>query len=271
MKSLVLYFNELSAPPGGMPPELEADWKTWTLELFACLQQVSRHQPDVTMALPTGHWHELCGAKPLSAWVREWLGRTEYQRLLPRLRNVCPMDSLDTDVYFNNQKAVGLSFSHLVGSWAFSFPVANSDWLSSSITASACRLEGEDIAEQACEIQHVANCAHATRWQQNLVDWGRGLTEGNTIGELANYPIQMYPLDHGYPHVHLVDPQRLTPTGRPKTLAKYRIDRFERMEGPPSWDNDMRSWIERHTKLLLSSWGRCQRGQHPYRIMGDGL
>lgn len=178
------------------------------------------------------------------------------------------MDSQDTDVYLNNEKAVGLTFSYLVGSWSFSFPVTNSLWLSPSITATECRLEGDDIIERVCVIKHLANGAHATHWRQGLVDWGRELAEGNTIGNLASYPIQMYPLDHGYPHVHLIDSQLLTSAGRPKTLAKYRIDRFERMEGPPPWDNDMRAWIERHRYLLLDSWERCQRGGHPYRITG---
>ena len=270
MKPLVLYFNELSAPPPGMPSELEADWKSWTVMLFACLRQVSRHQPDVTMAFPSGHWHALCGTQPLSVWVREWLGRTEYQWLLSKLQNVCPMDSQDTDVYLNNQKAVGLTFSHLVGSWTFSFPVTNPLWLSPSITATECCLEGGDLIERECVIKHLANGAHATHWQQDLVDWGRELAEGSTIGNLASYPIQMYPYDHRPPHVHLIDPQLFTPAGRPKTLAKYRIDRFERMEGRPSWDNYMCSWIERHRDLLLGSWERCQRGGHPYRIPGDG-
>ena len=106
-----------------------------------------------------------CGAKPLSVWVRAWLGKTEYQWLLPKLRNVCPIDSQDTDVYLNNEKAVGLTFSYLVGSWYFSFPVTNSLWLAPSITATECRLEGDDIIERVCVIKHLANGAHATHWR----------------------------------------------------------------------------------------------------------
>lgn len=271
MKPLVLYFNELSAPPAEMPPELEAAWKSWALMLFACLRQVSHHQPGVTLIFPCGHWHELCGTKPLSAWVRGWLGKTEYQWLLSKLRNVCHMDSQDIDVYFNEQKAVGLTFSHLVGSWTFSFPIINSNWLFPSITATECRLVGDDITERVCVIKHLSNSAHAIHWREEMADWGRELAVANTIDSLASYPIQMYPLDHGYPHVHLIDPQLFTPIGRPKTLAKYRVDRFERMEGLPSWDKDMCFWIEQHRDLLLCSWERCQRGGHPYRITGGEL
>jgi hypothetical protein len=72
-----------------------------------------------------------------------------------------------------------------------------------------------------------------------------------------------YPKEHGHPHVHLVDPQSY------KTLAKFRIDKFARMEGPPRWDTAVRVWVDRNKDELMLSWQRCQRGEHPYRIAED--
>lgn len=266
MQPLVLYLNELSAPPAEIPPEECVKWKEWALTLFACLRQVSRHQPEMEVAFPRGSWHVLCGNKPLSVWVGECLGKTNFQWFLSKVRNVPPAENQDTDVYFDGQRAIGLTLSHLSESWAISFPIADSPWLSYSVTAIEYLLEGEVIAERTCTIKHLANVAHVHHWQHDLADWDKELANNNTIWTLAGYPIQMYPMDHGYPHVHLIDPQVLDLNGRPKTLAKYRIDRFERMEGPPSWDNRMGEWIERHREQLIRCWERCKRGGHPYCI-----
>ncbi len=160
-----------------------------------------------------------------------------------------------------------MTLSHLAQSWVFSFPMPNSPWISFDIAATECRLEDQDIGEYACSIRQLASKDHAAHWLNDLADWGREVAADNILWEFADHVIEMYPLDHGYAHVHLVARGEYGAGGRAKTVAKYRIDRFERMEGPPRWDWDMREWIETHKDQLLLSWGRCQKGGHPYRIV----
>jgi hypothetical protein len=260
MRPLILYFNELSIPPEETQQQMGSGWKSNALMLFSGLQQVSRQQSKVIIAFPLEYWHKLYGAKPFAVWVSEWLGRDRYRWLLSKLRQDYPAGNEISDVYFENKKTVGITLARLAGSWAFGFPMDNSPWHSPSLTATEWYLDGNDVAHHACTVMHIANEAHATHWQYELYDWGKLLANENIIDKLGSYPIQMYPLDHGYPHVHLIDPQSL------KTLAKYRVDCFERLEGLPDWDKSMYSWIATHQAQLLRSWARCQRGGHPYQI-----
>ncbi|PTR15429.1 hypothetical protein C8R31_10312 [Nitrosospira sp. Nsp2] len=239
--------------------------------LFSCLQKVSGWQRELIVSFPGGHWHAIYRKKTLSRWMGEWLGRDQYRWLLSKLKNCRPAEVEVCDVYFENNKSLGLTLTHLARSWAFSFPTFNSLWLSPVIKATEWRLVAGGVATSPCSVMHLANEAHALHWKQDLLDWGKNVAKENTISKLGDYPIQMYPMDHGHPHVHLIDPQFSGPKGSTQTLAKYRVDCFERMEGPPRWDKQMRTWIEAHKEQLLCSWGRCQRGGHPYQIQsGEG-
>ena len=260
MRPLTLYFNELSLPAGEPPEPMELRWKSNASVLFLGLRQVSRYQSKVAIAFLPQYWNAVYGAKTLSVWLSEWLGRDQYRWLLSRLRHDYPTENEISDVYFNSKKSVGMTRAHLARSWAFSFPIVNSPWVSPFISATEWYLDGDSVVGRACTVMHLANEAHATHWQYDLCDWGEVLANENIIGELEGYLIEMYPLDHGYLDVHLIDPQLLT------TIAKYRVDCFERLEGPPYWDKNMRSWITTHQDQLLRSWARCKRGGHPYRI-----
>ena len=72
----------------------------------------------------------------------------------------------------------------------------------------------------------------------------------------------MYPLDHGYAHVHV------HARDEPVLNAKYRVDKFEPLTGrnPPGLDGLMESWIAEHRELLLQSWVRCQAGKLPLQL-----
>lgn len=266
MKPLVLYFNELSAPPIAITHAQSMEWRQCAAVLFACLRKVARHQPQITIAFPSGCWHAVLGEKPLSAWLQEWLERSQYQWLLSKVRNIDSLPLEITDVYFGETKAIGLTMSFVAGAWSCSFPVSNSSWLSHSIDAIQYRLEGNDVVQSMCTVRHLSNDLHVAYWEDSLHEWGRILAENNTVGDHHGYLLQMYPLDHAPPHIHLIDPVILASDRRPRTLAKYRIDRFERMEGEAQWDNQVRSWIERNRDDLLLSWERCIRGKHPFRV-----
>lgn len=269
MRPLSLYFNELSSSE--MEPDARSwsEWQNCATRLFTCLREASRQQQEFELVFPEGHWHGLCGAKPLSAWMKDWLGRDNYRWLLARIRNRAAPRSDDCEVRFASKSAAGLTFAHLAGSWAVSFPVSNSPWTSEIVAALEFRLDAEGVSECNCEIRNLAHEGHACHWAKDLADWGCVLADNYRIGNVAGYAIAMYPLDHLPPHIHLIDPESFTEVNgrrRPKTLAKYRVDRLELMEGASRWNNEMYLWIEDHREALLRSWDRCQRGYHPYCI-----
>lgn len=71
------------------------------------------------------------------------------------------------------------------------------------------------------------------------------------------------PSEHGTPHVHVVD------GANRRTIAKYKIEPFELMEGKPKLYAEMRNWIAINKTPLLNSWDRCMHGGHPYTIASD--
>jgi len=137
-----------------------------------------------------------------------------------------------------------------------------SNWFGPSVTAKEMYVNEQGVLlEFNCDIKHFSCIEHVKHWGQSLVDWGKQISQTSRVGDVAGYLILMYsaPLEHGLPHVHVVE-------GRTqKTIAKYRVDQFERMEGRrPDLDSAMQIWIGEHKDLLLSSWARCMKGGHPY-------
>lgn len=264
MRPLVIYFNELSSPCAVPDNTVGAEWRERAKTLFDCVREISRRQAQFDLAFVAGHWHCLVDAKPLSQWIKQWIGDRDYQWLLLRVKNVAASVQ-DCEVNVENQKAHGLTHAHLAGSWALSFPLANPLWLAAEVAAKEICLVADRLTERECAIRNLGTAEHIRHWGQELTDWGRVLAGNNVIATIAGYPLMMYPNDHGYPHVHLVDPSNII-DGRKGTLAKYRIDPFERMEGHPRWDSEIRPWIERYRAELLRSWQRCVEGDHPDRI-----
>lgn len=264
MRPLMIYFNELSSPCAEPDITPGAEWRERATTVFQCVREISRRQEDFDLAFVTGHWHGLSGGKPLSQWIKHWIGKGNYQWLLSRVKNVAP-PALDCEVRFQNRKADGLTHAHLAESWVLSFPLPNSSWLVPDVAVIELCLGTDGLSERECVIKNLGAVDHVRHWGQELADWGRDLASNNVIATIAGFPLMMYPNDHGYAHVHLVDPS-MTKEGRKCTLAKYRIDQFERMEGHPRWDSEIRPWIERHRTDLLIAWERCQQGGHPVQI-----
>jgi len=260
MQPLILYFNELSAPPKDVALEELHDWSHLALSLLSGLKNIHKIRPECTFAFPLGYWHAIYAGKPLSVWLKKWLKEDRYRYLQIRIKNIEQQNDLLSQVYFGGQQTIGLSFAHTAKSWAFSFPKEGSPWLSHFVSAIEYFQDCSDITNKECEIAHLANEQHARQWHQALCDWERVTADNNKIGTVAGYPIVMYPLDHGHPHIHLIDPLSY------KILAKFRIDQFERMQGPPTWDTEVRIWINCNKEELMQSWTRCQRGDHPYLI-----
>ena len=156
MLQFFLYFNELSAPPTDISEGSDQQWKMWALMLFTCLRQVNLHRSTLNIAWPSVHWDAMCGGKPLSVWMKKWLERDQYRWIIMKRRNVSILADPCAEVYFNDQKAIGFTLSTLGESWAFSFPISNSCWLTSSLIATQYRLNSQDVVEQTCALKTFA-------------------------------------------------------------------------------------------------------------------
>ncbi|MGE0356026.1 MAG: DUF4160 domain-containing protein [Burkholderiales bacterium] len=167
----------------------------------------------------------------------------------------------EVDICIDDRRTIGLAMACHAGSWAFSFPVTNSSWLNYVITASQHQLNGDDVVESNVEVRNLSQEGHATYWGAQLAEYGRTVAATNVIAEHDGYLVVMYPHDHSPPHFHLVDSMH-----ERRTIAKFRFDMFERLEGPPQWDAHFRQWVETHRDELQRSWARCVRGGHPFQI-----
>ncbi len=269
MQPLSLYYNEQSSPPPNLTHGESAEWRTWALTLYSCIREMHKLQPGAKVNFPKDSLHALCNARPLSVCMKEWLGEQQYYWFLIKLGISDPRNEEIIDIYLDGKKAVGLTYAHLAGSWTVSFPVNDSPWISPSIAAIEYSTSGGDVISKDCLIKNLAQVDHVNHWGKQLSDWGLEIAESNIIGKLGELLIVMYPLEHGHPHVHLVDNQLYDINNHRKTLAKYRVDCFERMEGRPQWDGQMREWIENNREKLIRGWKRGKQGGHPYIIDDD--
>lgn len=262
MPELALYFNEHSSPPDSVSGESLEHWKGCVKELALCLARIMAFRGECSIVFAANNWNASMVGKPLSVWVRDWIDRDLYRRLIGKMHDVGDTHDLCCEVQIQGEKAVGLTLASLADTWAFSFPVIDSNWRGPNVTAPAYCLDetGETVVER--DIRHVSLCEHASYWREKLIEWGKTISRTCEIAVVAGHSVVMYqaPREHGYPHVHLVCGQK------GDTIAKYRVDTFVRMQGPPKYDAEMRSLIEEYRQQLLESWERCQRGRHPYRI-----
>lgn len=149
--------------------------------------------------------------------------------------------------------------------WAVSLSLPNSPWLQHTVAAQRFVLndQGNLDGPTECVVGHLSSSYHVQHWQAEILDWGSTIAPSCELAVINGHPVVMFPgpLEHGPPHVHLLE-SRVSH----RTLAKYRIDQFERPKGPPVWDAEMKAWITEHRERLLQSWNRCQRGGHPYAL-----
>lgn len=271
MEKLEVYFNELclTDPHENHDQAWETSVGVWIVTI-ECLLTV---KSDVCIRLPITGLTSNCGDQSLAIRIKSVLkdSKTRYQRLLTRLRPLSEIkSSLDHEVRFDGESTIGLTLADVAAGrwkngWAMSLFLPNSPWLHSSVEAQRWQLTDDGILEGPtdCQIGHLSCIDHVNHWQTQIRDWGILVADSSILDEIDGHPIVMYsaPREHGLPHVHLLQSRACR-----TTLAKFRIDVFERFEGKPRWDIQMKAWIEQHRERLLCSWERCQRGGHPYQI-----
>ncbi len=266
MPPFALYFNEHSIPPAEIQTNTIENWKNWALEFYACLREAQKLQPDFILEFPVYSWHHICNGKPFSVWMKSWLGNQKYSWVLLKLRTINQPPNQSIDVYFNDIRSMGFTRSYLAKSWSISIPIFDSPWITTTIDAMLYHEAGDDIRNVGCQIKNLAYDNHVVHWEEQLAEWGHEVAYANVIGWIQGLEITMFPFDHGYPHIHIINPQLYDAKNHRKTLAKFRVDRFERMEGHPRWDTDLKGWIEIHRDQLLDNWKRCQIGLHPFKV-----
>jgi len=261
LRPLIVYLNERSLCANATVGAGEYELKAAADQLWRGLRVARRERRELSLAVTSADWHAQLLNLPFSVQMRRWLGADRYTQLLGILRH-SEHTLASIEVAHSGTVSAGLTLALIANSWAISLVRAMSPWAGTTIRARRFELlDNGNAAEEDCDVRNIGTEAHGVYWTETIQGWGQAEAANNELALVAEHVVEMYPLDHGYPHVHLVS---RNPPGR--TVAKYRVDVFSRLEGLPDFDNAMRNWIEEHREALLQSWLRCQKGQHPYRL-----
>lgn len=227
------------------------------------VEKFFKHRNDIVLCVPSGLD---CNGEPVHLKFKGAIeNRDRYRLFLNRLKYLEPDDSLsDREVLVNDQPCVGLNHSDFLQSWSLSLITPSSSWKMNSIPATLRRICAEkgELIDSSINVRHSSLLQHLDlEWETKVRDWGYEIASSSVIHHLNGFRVVMYsgPKEHNPPHVHLLK------NGSKATVAKYEIERFIRKIGPPTWDAEMKQWINENRAKLLQSWTRCQTGGFPYK------
>lgn len=262
-----IYWNELSIPQTTTEQELLDD-NGWAIKAKAAtdvLLEALRTRKDCRISFAKGTFHHQIANRSLQNWLEEWVGKDVVRRLKasavqPSVFASEPMHGFDCELVYLGNTGEGLTRAYIAQSWAWSIAGENSPENFPQI--SALKHSINEIDATIVDVFNLAKISHLQKWASRFEAWGHEVACGHIISILDIYTIIMYPLDHGYPHihVHLRSDQRIN--------AKYRIDVFEALteRRPNGLDALIENWIDIHRDLLLTSWRRCENGLYPLKI-----
>jgi hypothetical protein len=270
VKPLILYWNELCIPVDFSVDEADAGgpWAIRAQNTFEALDRAFRLKSNARVSLTKGKLHAEFAGRSLHVWLEIWLGRDKLRRLKGRV--IQPLEyqqedftSLECELYLADRIGDGLTRAHLASSWVWSF--GNSSTASDREVIRARKISIDALDEVEISVSNIALDKHITYWEDALASWGGKISQNCVISQFTDFQIVMYPLDHGYPHVHVYlndEPQR---------IIKYRIDNFEPLtkSNPDRIDSFMSNWMRSNSLSLLESWRRCQHGAHPLSIQAE--
>jgi hypothetical protein len=171
-----------------------------------------------------------------------------------------PAHVLECELTCNGRWGEGITRAHIGETWAWSIGSEATGSAGESIRAVKTTIDAMETTD--VEVANLAAKQHFERWVDDLLVWGELVSNNHVIAELERYLIIMYPLDHGYPHIHVHarDDDRLN--------AKYRVDFFEPLTNgnPAGLDVLIEQWIVLRRDQLLHSWDRCQAGSFPLKL-----
>jgi hypothetical protein len=267
VRTLILYWNELSfSNAEDVGGEV---WARRAADAFEAFQRVCTYRSNSRISVFKGAFHAVHRDRTLLSWLEEWLGRDRLRRI--KTRAVQPtqeaglaVDQLECEVRRDGRLGEGLTRAHLAESWVWSLG-NTTGWTGAPVIAAqevSLTADGA-IAEGPVEVMNLADAGHAQHWEERISAWGREVSESCVIADVEGNRVIMYPLDHGYPHVHVESPR----FGR--RMFKYRVDRFESLtDSPERLDSIIKPWVQQHVDALMESWRRCSKGRHPLKIRG---
>jgi len=258
MTILTVFLNEQSLNfDGTSGQEFGSTFRDAT-NLPTILLKIDRIHPKFRLGILAGLFDQKILNKNVRSWFREWFGNDRYLWVQSRTDLIDSASFNLAEVHLNGQTAIGLTFAYLQNTWACS--ISRPEWHQTIV--SGIKID-QELNETPCEIRHVARSQDVDHWEQSLRDWGQFIATTSQIGSINGFSINMYsaPREHGLPHIHIVDRQNQ------KTVAKYRVDVFVRMEGKmKELDQPIKEWVETYKDTLLKSWDRCMRGLRPYEM-----
>jgi hypothetical protein len=256
----LVFFNELSQPSQETGVNELNLWSEFCGTMYGTARLVSERHGVVAFVFHPSSLSLVIQNRTLLSWFTKWLGNDKADWLKDKIRRINDYPPELIEVCFEGERSLGLTLTITSDSWCLSIPSDASPWLGTSINAirSEC-IDEDNYVEEECEVRNLSLPDHVQQWNDELTDWQVNVSRNNTIYDFGAYRIEMYPNDHGYPHIHLIVNNR--------TAAKFRVDEFQRLEGKPTWDTDMAQWIRENQDQLLRSWERCMVGKRPISLM----
>lgn len=266
-RMLILHWNEISVPDDAAPEDLErnAFWAGLARSAFDSFFLAQKARPDARVSFSRGVFHGQIAGRPFQSWMEHWLGKERMQKL--KARAVQPMqhgqtaiEQLDCELSVDGRCGEGITRAHLAESWAWSLGTPAMGAAGDAIQADKMAIDS--AATTKVVVRNLACMRHGERWANDLAEWGTRPSDNHVIAEVDGLVFIMYPLDHGYAHIHV------HARDKPSLNAKYRVDKFEPLTNmnPPGLDGVMEDWIAEHREPLLQSWVRCQAGKFPLKL-----
>lgn len=263
---LLLYWNELSIPVHVTADELHSNphWAQLAhtaLETFQAVLEVR----DCRISFSKGVFHGHVADRPLQSWFEAWLGKDRWRKLRsravqPTSQELPPAHSLECELSCNGRSGEGVTRAHIADSWTLS--VACEAAGSDRYCIRAEKISIETNTKVEVDVRNLAAADHFERWIDDLKAWGKQTSSNHVVAALDRYQIIMYPLDHGYAHIHV------RAYDEPRLNAKYRVDKFEPLTNnrPVGLDALIEPWIAQRREELVQSWERCQAGGFPLKL-----
>ncbi len=270
MRTLILYWNEISIPEGsGLSGGDGVLWRNRAIAAFEAILAACKYHPNARISVFKGEFQAVYLDRTLLSWLEEWLGRDRVTWIKGRAIQVekeaeTALDHFGCEVRCNGVAGGGITRAHLMGSWVWSLGNEDTGTNREVIAGEKWSLDEDgELVQGAIEVMNLAERVHSDRWREVITAWGQEVSESCVIGHVEGNCVIMYPLDHGYPHIHVV-----SPTFGNRTF-KYRVNPFECLNSAPHpLDSVLRPWVEQHLPVLMESWRRCSEGKHPLKIDG---
>jgi hypothetical protein len=266
MTPCICFLNELSYESDSeLPPE---DVLSVLLSTLGAARKLKKLRDDVVLAgspLMTrasigNHRHSLATLLRGDEHKEEWRFLTGLQQSSPW--EACPVPYWPHEmeqVMFENRNGVGLLWARKTNSFVLSIGFIPT-WNQASLAAKHIEIGAGGETTTDITIPNIANVEHVDQHRELIVNYGRVISASSLVFTGDDFVIRMFFDDHDPPHFHVMSREE-----HPRTIAKYRIDFLEVLEGqlPARIRKTVIDWALERQQQLLNNWDRCRRGEHP--------